>query len=121
MQMRVDEAGNDDLARDVDLARAAIVAMRSDDPVAADRDVALDQFAAREIEDAPALEHEIGLGEPAPLFDRAGEIGDGVAHGENPWGLMWSAEDSAAGAGLSCRRGRAPAIRGLPAAGSGRA
>ena len=34
MQMRVDEAGDDDLAGDVDLARAAIVAMRADDAVA---------------------------------------------------------------------------------------
>ena len=47
MQMRVDEAGYDDLAGDVDLARAAIFALRAHDAVAADRDVALDQFAAR--------------------------------------------------------------------------
>ena len=38
--MRVDEAGDDDLAADVDLADAAVLAERSDDPVVADRDVA---------------------------------------------------------------------------------
>ena len=69
--MRVDEAGNDDLAANVDLAHARIFAERSDDPVVADRDVALDQFAADEIEDPPALEHDVGLGEPLPLFDGA--------------------------------------------------
>ena len=41
--MRVDEAGNDDLAADVDLARAAIFAERPDDAVVADRDVALER------------------------------------------------------------------------------
>ena len=33
MQMRVDEAGNHDLAPDIDLARAAILRHRSDDAV----------------------------------------------------------------------------------------
>ncbi len=37
VQMGVDEAGNDDLAGDVDLDRAAIVAQRSHDAVAGDR------------------------------------------------------------------------------------
>ena len=71
MQMRVDEAGNDDLAADVDLERAAIIAHRADDSVAADRHVALGEFAPDEIENPPALEHDVGLGEPPPLLDGA--------------------------------------------------
>ena len=43
-----------------------------------------DEFAGDEIEDAPALQHEIGLGEPLPLLDRARKIGDGVAHDRFP-------------------------------------
>ena len=82
--MRVDEARNDDLAADVDLERAAVLAHRPDDAIVADRDVALHEFAADEIEDPPALQDEIGPGEPLALLDRAGEIGDGVAHDGNP-------------------------------------
>ena len=77
----VDEAGDDDLAADVDLADARIFAERPDDPVVADRDVAFDQFAADEIEDPSALQDDVGLGEPLPLLDRAAEKSDGVAHG----------------------------------------
>ncbi len=69
-----------DLAAHVDLADAAVFPLRPDDPVVADRDVARDQFAAGEVEDPPALEHEVGPGEPLPLLDRAAEKGDGVAH-----------------------------------------
>src|SRR5277367_2964781 len=85
MQMCVDEAGNHDLALDVDLAGAAIFRHRSDDTVVADRDVALDEFAPDEVEDAAALEDDVRLGEPASLFDRTGEIGDGVAHRGPRW------------------------------------
>ena len=81
MAVGVDEARNDDLAAHVDLARTAVFAHRTDDPVVADRDVPLHEFAAGEIEDPPALQDEVGVGEPLALLDRAGEIGDGVAHG----------------------------------------
>ena len=79
--MRVDEAGDDDLAADVDLAHAGIGAERSHDPVVADRDVAGEQFAADKIEDPSALQHDIGFGETLSLFDGAAQEGDGVAHG----------------------------------------
>ena len=65
------KAGNDDLAADVDLAFAAVFAHRSDNAVVADRDVALDEFAADQIEDPPALQHHVGLGEALPLLDGA--------------------------------------------------
>ena len=80
----VDEAGDDDLAADVDLADARVFAEGPDDPVVADRHVALDQFAADEIEDPSALQDDVGLGEPLPLLDGAAEKGDGVAHGRFP-------------------------------------
>ena len=78
--MGVDETGNDDLAGHVDLAFAAIFAHRSDDAVVADRNVALDEFAPDQIENPPALQHHVGLGEPLPLLDCPLEKGDGVAH-----------------------------------------
>ena len=80
MAVGVDEPRNDDFSADVDLFDAAVLADRPDDAVVADRDVALHEVAADEIEDPPALEHDVGLGEPLALLDRAGEIGDGVAH-----------------------------------------
>ncbi len=78
--MGVDEARNDDLAADIDLALAAIFAHRSDNAVVADRNVALDEFAAHEVENPPALQHQVGMGESLPLLDGPLEKGDGVAH-----------------------------------------
>ena len=72
--------GTIDLAGHVDLAFAAIFAHRSDNAVVADRNVALDEFAADQIENPPALQHHVGLGEPLPLLDGATKKGDGVAH-----------------------------------------
>ena len=63
--------GNDDLAADVDLAFASVFAHRSDNAVVADRNVALDEFAPDQIENPPALQDHIGLGEPLPLLDGA--------------------------------------------------
>ena len=48
----------------------------------------LSEFAADEIENPPALQHDVGLGEPLPLLDRASKKGDGVAHERV---LGWSA------------------------------
>ena len=80
MAMGVDEARNDDLSR-TSISRAPrVFAHRSDDAVAHDRDVASDKFAGDEIEDPSPLEHDVGLGEPLALLDRALQIGDGVAH-----------------------------------------
>ena len=88
MAMRVDEARNDDLAADVDLPDAAIIADRPDDPVGADRNVAQNEVAADEIEDSPALQHDVRLREPLALLDGAGKKGDGVAHEPVPLGLQ---------------------------------
>src|SRR5271166_2294956 len=76
----VDEPRNHDLAADVDLPPAAVFAEGSDDSVAANRDVALQELAADEIEDPPALEHDVRLVEPLPLLDRPRKKSDGVAH-----------------------------------------
>ena len=57
-----------------------IFAHRSDNAVVADRNVARDEFAPDQIENPPALQHHVGLGEPLPLLDGALEKGDGVAH-----------------------------------------
>ena len=66
MQVGVDEAGDDDLAGDVDLPRAAIVPHRPDDAVVADRDVALDEFAADEIETRPPFSTRSASARPRP-------------------------------------------------------
>ncbi len=60
VQMRVDEARNDDLAGDVDLGCALIAAAGADDAIAADGDVGCDQFARDEIEETAALQDDIG-------------------------------------------------------------
>jgi len=41
----------------------------ADDPVAADRDVALVERSGRDVEDAPALDHQIGARAPERLID----------------------------------------------------
>ena len=46
----------------------------------------LTQFAGDEVEDAPALEHEIGGRAAAPLRDGAGEKGGDVVHRREPPG-----------------------------------
>ena len=80
VQVGVDEAWNDDLAGDVDLHRAAILGLGSHDAVVADGDVARLELAGYEIEDAPALEHEIGAEAAATLRDGPGEEGGDVVH-----------------------------------------
>ena len=84
MQVRVDEAWDDDFSRHVDFAGAAIVAKRSHDPVVADGDIALDQLAADQIENPPAFQHDIGGAQAPRLFDGAREIGDGIGHERFP-------------------------------------
>ena len=84
VQVGVDESGDDDFAGDVDLDIAAIVGLRADDAVVADRDVALLEFAGDEIEDAPALQHQIGAEPASPLGDGAGEKGGDVVHRLEP-------------------------------------
>ncbi len=75
MQMRVDEAGHDDPAGDIDLGLALVVAAGADDAVAADGDIRCDQFAGHEIEEAPALQHDIGRLAARALVDEAFELG----------------------------------------------
>ena len=80
MAVGVDETRDDHLAADVDLAFASVFAHRSDNAVVANRNVALDELAPDQIENPPALQHHVGLGEPLPLLDGPLEKGDGVAH-----------------------------------------
>src|SRR5690606_22613319 len=76
----VDEAGHGDAAAPIDLARAAVLFVRADDPVAADRDVALVQLAGRDVEEASALDHQVGGAAPARLIDATAELGPGQIH-----------------------------------------
>ena len=74
MDVRVDEAGRGDQAAAVDLARAAIVVIGADDPVAADRDVARLEAAGRDVQDAGTLDHEVCRLPADPLVDPATEL-----------------------------------------------
>src|ERR1700722_5508590 len=78
--MRIDEAGDDHFAGDVDLDGAAEIPLRAADPVAADGDISFDQGAGDEIENTAAFKNDIRLGEAPPLLDGAREIGDGIVH-----------------------------------------
>jgi hypothetical protein len=80
VQVRVDEAGHENEARDVDLAPAAVAAERADDAVAADRHVARQQRARDQVEDPPALQHQLGRFGTPPLPDRRGKIESRPAH-----------------------------------------
>ena len=74
MHMRVDEARHGDQAAAVDLARAAIVVVGADDPVAADRDVARVERAGRDVQDARTLDHEVRRLAADPLVDPATQL-----------------------------------------------
>lgn len=67
--MRVDEARNDNAARNINFVFSTIGAESADDPVLADRDIALHQFAGYKIEEATALEHDIGRLAARALID----------------------------------------------------
>src|SRR5579872_3948596 len=71
MEMRVDEAGDDDLARNVESPRAAVIALRSDNAIAANGDVAFDKLASDEVENPTAFEYDIRLSEAPALLDGA--------------------------------------------------
>ena len=73
MQMRVDKARHGDAPAGVDLARAAILAVGADDGVAADRDIGRHERAGDEVEQAHALDHEVGELGRAALGDAGGE------------------------------------------------
>ena len=77
MQMRVDEAGDDDFAARLDLADARVFLHSPDDAVAADGYVRLDQRAADEIEQPGVFDDEIGGRVAPPLRYGAGEEGGG--------------------------------------------
>ena len=86
VHVRVDETGYGDLAATVDRAHAAVVVVGADDPVAADRDVALVQLAGRHVQEAGALDHEIGGAPPARLVDPSAELCPGQLHRRSPSG-----------------------------------
>ena len=81
VQMRIDEAGDDDAAADVDFLTTFIVAASADDTVARDRDVRDDQFAGDEIEEASPLEHDVRGFAANPLID---EPFQRFGHARNP-------------------------------------
>ncbi len=73
VQMRVDEAGHDDPAGNVDLGCALIIRTGADDAVAADGDIGCDKFARHQIEEATALQHEVGWFAAGALVDEVGK------------------------------------------------
>ena len=66
--------------RPVDRAHAAIGVVGADDPVAADRDVARLEPAGRDIENARALDHQVGRLAPERLIDPPAKLGPGERH-----------------------------------------
>ena len=80
MQMCVDEAGDQHLARDVDLAFAAVGPEHANNGIAADRHVGFDQIPGDQVEHATALQHQIGGRDPATLINsvRKGRFQHGV-------------------------------------------
>ncbi len=73
MQMRVDEARDGNAPAAVDLARAVIFAVGADDGVAADRDIGRHERTGDEVEQAHALDDEVGRRRAAALDDAGGE------------------------------------------------
>jgi hypothetical protein len=74
VDMGVDKARRRDQASAVDLARAAVLVVSADNPVAADRDVARVQRAGRDVQDPRSLDHQIRRLPADPLVDPAGEL-----------------------------------------------
>ena len=76
--MRVDEARNDDPAGNVDFRDAFVSSAGPDDAVAADGDVGGNEFSCHEIEEATALEDDIGRRAACALVD---QLFKSFAHG----------------------------------------
>ena len=90
VHVRVDKSGHGDDAAAVDLARAAVLVVSADDPVAADRDVALVQLAGRHVQEPDAFDHQIGGAAPERLIDPATELRLGQIHRRSPSGARIS-------------------------------
>ena len=74
MEMRINEARHADRVAAVDFDRAAILFVRADDAVTADRDVAPRDLAGDDIEEARALDHQIGGIAAQRLIDAPGNL-----------------------------------------------
>jgi len=78
----VDETRHGDATGGIDLLDAVVLVVGADDPVIADRDVAFDQIAGDEIENAGALEDQIGTRTTERLIDPPFQSVPCVAHGQ---------------------------------------
>ena len=74
VQMRVYEAGDDDLAGDVDLFNAPIIGAGADDAVAGDGDVGSDELAGDEIEETAAFQDDFRRDAAGALVDHRFEL-----------------------------------------------
>ena len=81
MQVRIDEAGNDNPAGNVDFLQARVTSIGADDAVAADGDIGGDEVAGHQIEEAAALEDDIGGNAAGALVDQLFKF---FAHGVLP-------------------------------------
>ena len=86
MQVRIDETGDDDAAGDVDLGRAGIAAAGADDALPAERDVGGDELAGDEVEEAPALQHDVGRLAAGSLVDQPFEA---LVHPASPQSVFF--------------------------------
>ena len=80
MQMRVDEAGHQHPAGNVDFPHAAIVAEHANNGISADRHIGFHKVAGDQIEHPPPLEHQIGRLQATTLIDsfRKGRFRHGI-------------------------------------------
>jgi hypothetical protein len=77
VQMGIDETGNDDAAGNVDFGATVVVAAGADDALARDGDIRGDELTRHEIEELPALQHDIGRLAAGSLIDEAFQVGHG--------------------------------------------
>lgn len=78
--MGIDEAGDEDEARDVEDAGAVVGGADAGDPVAGDRHVTVDHAAGNEVEDPAAAQHQIRRLVATGLGDAAFEVVVPVGH-----------------------------------------
>ena len=102
VQMRVDEAGHQDLAAHVDHVAAIVFGAGADDPVAADRHVSVQKRAGHQVEDAAAAQDEIG----GAVAARLGDAGLDRGHRRSPLRSRSRGPAAAPDAGGPLRRWR---------------
>jgi len=85
VQVGIDEARDDDAAGDFNLGFADVVAAGADDAVAAEGDVGGNELAGDEVEEASALQDDVGRTAAGALVDQPFEA---VAHHRSPNPLL---------------------------------